>query len=122
MKTKELIAQLLEADPTGEGEVCVWNHDIHYVERKPAYWDGRLERLDRDPTKQCYNIIKGRIVSKGDKIQIRPITLEDAIGNDPDLPVEINAGNADSDARYAAQIEAWRQEMRDAIAAIEGKS
>ena len=87
MKTKELIRQLQEADPSGEIEVCVGNIDIHFVERLPAYYDGRLEVLKRDEDCEYYNIIGGEFVAEGDKVMINTLMIEDAIWNNPDLPV-----------------------------------
>jgi len=58
MKTKELIRQLLNLDPTGEADVCVGNADIHLAERLSAYYDGPLQILERGG-KQGYDIIGG---------------------------------------------------------------
>lgn len=85
MKTKELIRQLMEADPSGEEECCVGNVDIHYVCKDPAYYDGSLQVLLRDETeKQYYNIIGGKYVRTGYKIQIHTLAISD-IMDDPDV-------------------------------------
>ena len=84
MKTKELIRRLQEADPTGEAECCVGNHDIFFVESKAAYWDGRLEVLVRDQSKEpWYNVVGAKITTHGTKINIRTLSIDDAIFNDP---------------------------------------
>ena len=46
MKTKDLIKMLKEADPTGEEEVCIDNQPVWFVQRMPAYYDGRLVRYE----------------------------------------------------------------------------
>src|SRR5271166_4607739 len=89
MKGKELIRQLLEADPTGEIEVCVGNIDIHFVSLDPAYYDGQLQVLLRDPkrTGRCYDICGAEIRNEGQKVQIHTFSIQDAIWEDADLPI-----------------------------------
>jgi D-aminopeptidase len=79
MKTKELIRQLQEGDPTGDQEVSVGNTDIHFVSVEPAYYDGCQEVLVRDEKEKCYNIIGARVVSEGDKVVIHTLGIHDAI-------------------------------------------
>jgi len=69
MKTKDLIEKLQKLDPTGEIHVCIDNHDIFSVSLNPAYWDGTLQVLLRDPSKEPYYDVKGlRFVVHGNKI------------------------------------------------------
>jgi len=80
MKTKELIRQLQEQDPTGEAECCINNQDIHFVEALPAYYDGALEVLTRDLAKTgYYNIIGGKFIRDQNvtKVAIHPMSIED---------------------------------------------
>lgn len=79
MKTKEVIRQLMEADPSGEEEVCVGNVDIHYIESLPAYYDGSLQVLTRDPTSKYYNITGGKYRRSGMKVVIKTLSITDAI-------------------------------------------
>lgn len=88
MKTKELIRQLQEMDPTGEEDVTVGNVDIHFVGREPSYWDGCKQVLIRDEECEYYNIIGAKVVSDGDKIVIETLSIRNAIWNDPDIPIE----------------------------------
>jgi hypothetical protein len=81
MKTKEVIRQLMEADPTGEEEVCVENIDIHFIHAEPAYYDGALQVLTRDPTSKYYNITGGKYRRSGTKIVIKTLSITDAISN-----------------------------------------
>ena len=60
MKTSELIRLLQEADPSGEVECCIDNHDIYSVELWPAFYDGALEILVRDPSLRPYYDIVNR--------------------------------------------------------------
>lgn len=114
MKTKELISLLQEVDPTGEVECCIGNSDIHFVSKEPAYWDGNLEILIRDPNCQFYNIIGAKYTSRGDKIFIRPLSITDAICNDPDLPVDYSeTGSKDRAKRYKESDDKTREVMRD---------
>ena len=59
MKTKELIKELQELDPTGETEVVCGCGDIYFVEELPAYYDGRLGVLIKDESKKPYYHVKG---------------------------------------------------------------
>ena len=98
MKTAEVIRLLQEADPTGETECCVENADIFFVDVQPAYYDGYLQVLKRDPTSKCYNVVGAKYTAKGQKVVIKVLTISDAIFEQEDLPVEfedLSPGNAD---------------------------
>lgn len=106
MKTKELISQLQENDPTGELEVSVGNIDIHFVSVEPAYYDGCQEVLVRDDKEECYNIIGAKVVSNGDKVVIHTLGINDAIFEDPKLKVEYDAAYS---KKYKMRHDAWRK-------------
>lgn len=82
MKTKDVIKLLQQADPTGEVEVCVGNVDIHCIYQEEAYYDGALQVLIRDSNKNCYNVIGGKYVRKGNKVQIVPLSITDIVWNE----------------------------------------
>ncbi len=85
MKTKELIQQLQEADPSGELEVSCGLIDIIHVDRAPSYYDGYQQVLIRDPSRDpYYNIVGGKYNGKNDKVVICPLTISDAIWNHRD--------------------------------------
>lgn len=106
MKTRELIKQLHSADPTGEEEVCVGNADIHYVQHSPAYYDGCLEVLIRDPNNEYYNIIGAELRAEGNKIVINTLDIQSAIFDNPKLPVKYDSAYTE---KYKANHEAWRK-------------
>ncbi len=116
MKTKELIRRLHEADPDGECECCIDNFDILNVARMESYWDGRLEVLVRDPTlidKVPYDLIGAKVTSKGDKIKIRTLSIEEALYMDAELPVDLSElGNPDFNREWANKVAVWREEAR----------
>ncbi len=114
MKTKELIRQLMEQDPTGEEEVCVNNVDIHFVQREPACWDGHHQVLIRDESNPYYNIIGAEYRSEGIKINITPLSIHSAIYCDPKMFVRYVGDYTEED--HKAQVEEWRA---DAIRIIE---
>jgi hypothetical protein len=111
MKTKELIRQLHKADPTGEMEVTVGKADIHFVGVQPYYHDGLTQILLRDETNPYYNIIGAEVRSNGQHVHIRPLTIETAIWEDPDLPVSVE-GEGWQVTDYLKTIERWRAEAR----------
>ena len=111
MKTKDLIALLKKLDPLGELECCVDNHDILSVEILPAYWDGSLEVLVRDPKNKYYNVVGAKLIRTGDKVKIRTHSIEDAIYQNPDLPIE-----------YELREENWIRRVRQEARELNKKS
>ena len=109
MKTKELIRLLAEADPSGEIECCIDNHDIHFVYTSEAYWDGYLEVLEREQNNHGYNIIGAEYVDTGKKLNIRSLSTSDAILSNPYLPIRYN-GNS---VRYREYDNKMRQRTED---------
>ena len=113
MKVKELIAELNKIDPTGEEEVCIDNRDIHFVELLPAYYDGKLQRLIRDEKKQGNNIVGAKFTTKGCKVVIHYLGIEDVILDYVDLPVDYSElGSPERIAEYIEMVEKWREETR----------
>jgi len=88
--TAELIALLRAADPDGTTPVCVDNEDVHFVQRMPAYYDGRLQQFVHDEAKRgkAWSIVGARIVSSGDKVKIRTLSIREVLFDMPDLPIE----------------------------------
>lgn len=107
MKTKDLIARLQREDPSGELECCVGNEDIYLVERLPSYYDGDLEVLVRDPANKFYNVVGAKIMRGGFKVNLRPLSLDEALQNDPDLPVECDM------EKYGNWLESRRKAYRE---------
>ena len=110
MKTKKLIELLQEADPTGEEECCVGNTDIHFVGVEPAYYDGRLQVLERDESNEYYNITGGQYRMSGSKVVIHELSITDAVWNDPDLPVEFDYEPSESELK---NLENTRNEVKE---------
>jgi hypothetical protein len=119
MKTKDLIKELQEADPSGELECCVNNIDIFTVATEPAYYDGRLQLLIRDPAKKpYYDIVGGKYVSSGYKVVISPMSITDVLWDDPDAEIDYGGllSNAES---YRKSDDATRQASRDVELKVE---
>ena len=75
MTTTDLIKLLQEIDPEGDTEVCIGNTPIWYVERLPAYYDGRLMKYTPELVPYEFtNIEKIELVSDGYKVNL--ITYE----------------------------------------------
>jgi hypothetical protein len=87
MKTKQLIKELQEVDPSGELECCIDNVDIIDVVIEPAYYDGCLQVLIRDETNPYYDVIGAKIVGEGKKVVISPLSIRSAIMNDHNIPI-----------------------------------
>jgi hypothetical protein len=115
MKTRELIRQLQEVDPSGETECCVDNHDIFFVERQFAFYDGALEILVRDPARQPYYDVVGGIIRRtGEKIRIHVLSLEDAIFEIEGRPFPIEIQTTDDVSRKILEetIQRWHDDAR----------
>lgn len=84
MKTKELIELLQKIDPDGTTDVCIANAPITYVDRLPAYYDGRLQRIIYDTD----NVPRvGILCSGGDKIIIHYRSIGECVGDHPFMTV-----------------------------------
>jgi hypothetical protein len=95
MKTKDLIKKLQEADPSGEEQCCIENSDIWDVIVEPAYYDGALVVIhERNEDNMP---LKGKRVRTGNKVNITPITMQDAIEYDT---FQVEYSNEDDKKRY----------------------
>lgn len=112
MKTKELIRRLHQMDPTGEAECCIDNADILDVQGMPAYWDGRLEVLIRDPSKTgiTYDIVGAKVTPLGQKVKIVACPIEELVYGHPDVPIDLSELTDQSRAEWEPRIEEWREE------------
>ncbi len=117
MKTRDLIAALEAADPSGDLECCVNNVPIYYVDAEPAYHDGPLEMLVQDETKSCYNIIGFKVTDVGTKVQIETASLEECILSNPELPVDLSEVGYHLDY-WNERIETQRAKCRAAYAKV----
>ena len=120
MKTKELIHRLQEADPSGEMDCCVSNADIFFVDVEPAYWDGCLQVLIRDPAKSpYYDVVGAKYVSSGKKLVIRPLSISDAIFENEKLPVDYEDLAPSWQERYKNMVEERRKETNEISNGVE---
>ena len=92
--------------------VCVDNNPIYYVERIPAYWDGRLGKLIQDQSLKCYNIIGWEYTDQGEKVRLCTMEIDDVLLNDPDLPVEYELGDNTKET-YFKRVERLRKEIKE---------
>lgn len=114
MKTKRLIELLQREDPSGELECCVANEDIHFVSKDPAFWDGRLQVLSRNEHNNYYNITGGKYVASGFKISIHPLSIANAISDDPELSIDYtDCGNPQAAERYKQSDDKTRASIID---------
>lgn len=113
MKVKELIKQLMDADPTGNEEVVVNNIDIHFVEELPGYYDGAYQILHRDESKKdCWNITGGEYRRSGSKIQIHTLAISDILDRDVQIDYS-KIGNKALEKKYFEADEKTRQQYKN---------
>lgn len=107
MKTKEVIEMLQKADPSGELECVVGNFPIISAAVLPAYWDGCLQILHRNPG---YTFHAAEYVSGDWKCSIRACPIEDALLDNPDLPVKYDGEYTEK--HYKNYVEEERQRVK----------
>ena len=112
MKSKELIRQLQEIDPTGEMEVTCGKADIYFLSTEPGYYDGCAHILKRDPELEgkSYSVIGVEICSGGTFIILNSMNAWDAIMNDPDVPVTYDSDYARK--HYESRVKAERRRAK----------
>jgi len=113
VKVKELIRLLQDEDP--EAEACVHNADIECVYAAQAYYDGRLQVLERD-AEGC--VISGKYTSKGWKVNICPSSISEQIWGDPEFKVDYSELGG-SQQMYEDADNKTRQASRDVILKVE---
>jgi hypothetical protein len=123
MKTKQLIKELMEKDPSGELEVSTSYGDIYYVDRLPAYYDGKMETLIWDESNSDNRVYKGmRISAEGEKLKLKLFSLEDAIWDQEqpgDLKIEYDSEHTKELSKdYVAKLE---NDFKDYVNKNKGK-
>jgi hypothetical protein len=120
MNTRQLIAALHEADPSGEAPVVVDNAEVYVVEHIQAYWDGRAQLHIVDESKKPYwHIVGMRVTSKGSKVRLTTVSVEDFIDNFPDGEVVIDVGNERMRAEWEERVAQYRAGIKSVLAEIE---
>ena len=126
MKTKELIEQLLIADPIGDAEVVIDSTtDIWFVERQEWYYNGHPCLIDWD--EKTYDVIGFKILAEPEpliknrnKVSIFLLDTEHGLLDNPDLKVFIDERiNEPKRSRYKNKIERQRRRVKRVIAKIE---
>lgn len=109
MKTKDIIALLQKADPSGELEVSVGNSDITYVAKLEGYYDGSQEILIKDG----YNVVGAKFNHSGHKIVIYYNPISEILWDKPDLPVDYSDLNEYRRERYKESHDLVRTKAKD---------
>ena len=108
MKSSEIIKKIQEIDPTGEMEVCIENEDIFMIQQKPAYWNGRLQRLIWNENR----ITGAEILQTGNKICITPLGIEELVYTYPDIPINLSDLAPQTRKSWLDSITQWRETAR----------
>jgi len=112
VKTRELIERLKQLDPEGGLDVCIkpmehGNVDVGGPSRLPGYYDGPAQRLVRDAEGR---VVEAVISKVQDKICLEPQSIQDALEDNPDLPVRFDH---EPTPRELEELEAWRKRGRE---------
>jgi hypothetical protein len=107
MKTSELIAQLREADPSGEIEVFSGSCPVYGVENLPAYYDGPAQSLIRNS-----NNIKGiKLRISGRKIKLHTIDYEVILWDTPDAEIDLSELGEAARKEWSNLIEQTKEQI-----------
>lgn len=82
MNTKQFIELLNQVDPAGTTEISINNCTIFHIEKLPAYYDGRLQKIKKVDDKYICDV-----VGSGDKVLIKYYSILDLA---LDFPIQIN--------------------------------
>lgn len=117
MKSKELIEEILKADPSGELEVCIGGNDpIDFVSMQEAYYDGNLEILIKDSNGK----LKGyKVTGNGYKIIIHTKDLYSCFSTNINLELDMNELSEYNKKRWESKAYFIRQEILQIKAEIE---
>lgn len=117
MKTKELIKQLQEIDPSGELDVTIGkNTPLHFVMELPGYYDGAFLRLIRDESRsgKCYDVVGAKVVTQDHKVCLIPLEFEDMVCDlntvKEEFILDVSDCSEYSKERYLAKLEELGQE------------
>lgn len=120
MNVGELKAEL--AKYPDDIPVCVDNIDIYFLDLKPAYWDGILQRLIIDESKKpYYSVVGGKFADKGSKLNLQTMSIKDHLLDFPDSPVEFDMRGScvEKIKTYQSMVDRWRTEIRQIMAEID---
>jgi hypothetical protein len=110
MKTKDLIKELQEADPSGESQVEIGNGGALYgVQRLPGYYDGWGEYIVRDENGEKYFLDY-----KNDKVRLYWWDLKEYIFDRLDNHDEVNKAKIET---IAPDGDVGRKETLDKVVA-----
>ena len=123
MKVKELIEKLQECDPDA---VVTCGGPIYMLEELPSYFDGCSTEIIHDKEAKPYYSIRGfRVMGKGKKVRLRPMSPSDVIHNAVDFgkleELEIDLSELDPmrRKRWEALIEEWKKEAIELEAEVQ---
>lgn len=120
MTTAELIKRLQEEDPSGELQVVVDNVPIYTVDNVEAYWDGRLQMLVQDRSRDpFYNIVGYKVTERGRKVRLHTMDLDDVVLNDPDIPVDLSELSEHYRPHWERTVRETREETKRIIAEVD---
>jgi hypothetical protein len=115
MKTRKLVELLQKEDPSGEMEICIDTEegfcDILHIE---SPYDGYAvyQKMERDWNNDYYNVVGARIRVDGNILFFRAISLQEALLDNPNLPVTVRGRNEEETARLKDKVSSWREESR----------
>jgi hypothetical protein len=110
MTTNELIEALKNADPSGTHPVCInGTFDIAGIAIMPCYYDGFLEKFEKC---SAGNIVGAKVIGTGKKVAIMQKSIQEALRDNPDLPINYDDLHDMSRVHYQKLHSDWREESR----------
>lgn len=111
MKVRELIEQLQECDP--EAHVETAGGPAWFVATLPAYYDGSHVQLVTDPNTKFYNVLGFKITDEGSKVVIYPHDIQDAMLDNPEIPIDLSGLIGPRRSSAEKHIDALREKYRE---------
>ena len=117
MKTRELIAALQEADPSGELDCVVGNKAIVGAYAIPAYYDGPYER----PRSSDEWNVGADYVREGRKVALLLFGIEDLLLDDPEAPVGFIGFTPEQQERQQRKLDDLREQNREVVRRVKAR-
>jgi len=114
MKVKELIAELLKQDPTGEAEVAIDNKTVYGTTGvEPGYYDGTFFKVHfseeaKEFETNFWGVSAVEMGSGYKKINLRYMDMEEAFLENPEAKWIANRYNDERDAHFREEVEKFR--------------
>lgn len=119
MKTRELIAALQEADPSGDLDCVVRNEAIEGVHDPHAAYDGPYERIRFGEDGQA---VGADYVREGRKVALLLCSIDTLLLDDPEAPVGFVGFTPEQQERQQRKLDDLREQNREVVRRVKARA